>query len=235
MYWIYLTLFIFIILTPQIIREGVWLFREEDVEALIIFCFGLLGFILYLAKEKALLRVFQEKLHLQKRTNTITKDLSDSYSYIGEMNRKFDIMKELIFQLPQVTAQRLVRGKPETFYSLLEAVKLLAKTEAVSLRFVNTRTHSLEKVIEVGAAKEFADFSAEALLASRKTFWEEQVYACVRSPLPADRVHAYLVFAKSSNHIENIEVFKILAAQATLLYTVDRYAHQEAAPPLDED
>ena len=97
MYWIYLAIFILIILTPKIIQDGIFFLHEEDIESLIIFFFGLFAFTLYLAKEKALLKVFQEKLHLQKKANTITKDLSDSYSYIGGMNRKFDIVKDLIF------------------------------------------------------------------------------------------------------------------------------------------
>lgn len=223
MYWIYLAIFILIILTPKIIREGILFFREEDVEALIIFCFGLFGFVLYLAKEKALLRVFQEKLHLQKRANIITKDLSDSYSYIGEMNRKFDIVKELIFHLPKDTADTLTKKEPETFRSILEAVKLLAKTDMVSLRFVNAKTQEIEKVLENGHGKTFASFDAERLLSSKKTFWEEETYAVVRSPLQAKGMAAYIVFFKTSNHIEDADVFKILASQALLLFCVDRY------------
>lgn len=223
MYWIYLAIFILIILTPKIIREGILFFREEDVEALIIFCFGLFGFVLYLAKEKALLRVFQEKLHLQKRANIITKDLSDSYSYIGEMNRKFDIVKDLIFHLPKDTADTLTKKEPETFRSILEAVKLLAKTDMVSLRFVNAKTKEIEKVLENGHGKTFVSFDAERLLSSKKTFWEEETYAVVRSPLQAKGMAAYIVFFKTSNHIEDADVFKILASQALLLFCVDRY------------
>lgn len=223
MYWIYLAIFILIVLTPKAIQEGIIFFREEDVEALIIFCFGLLAFVLYLAKEKALLRIFQEKLHLQKRTNIITKDLSDSYSYIGEMNRKFDIVKELIFHLPKDTADTLTKKEPETFRSILEAVKLLAKTDMVSLRFVNAKTKEIEKVLENGHGKAFVSFDAKTLLASKKTFWEEETCAIVRSPLQAKGIAAYIVFFKTSNHIEDADVFKILASQALLLFCVDRY------------
>lgn len=223
MYWIYLALFISIILTPKIVQEGSLFFCEEDIEALIIFCFGLFGFVLYLAKEKALLRVFQEKLHLQKKTNIITKDLSDSYSYIGEMNRKFDIVKELIFHLPKDTADTLTKKEPETFRSILEAVKLLAKTDMVSLRFINAKTQEIEKVLENGHSKTFVSFDAKTLLSSKKTFWEEEAFAVVCSPLQAKGMAAYIVFFKTSNHIEDADVFKILASQALLLFCVDRY------------
>lgn len=67
MYWIYLAIFILVIFTPKVVRDGFFFLREEDVEALVIFGFGIFGFMLYLVKEKALLRVFQEKLRLQKK------------------------------------------------------------------------------------------------------------------------------------------------------------------------
>lgn len=227
MYWIYLILFIFVVLTPKVIREGFWFFREEDIEALVIFFFGLFGFVLYLVKEKALLRIFQEKLHLQKRTNIITKDLTNSYSYIGGMNRKFDIVKNFIFHLPQNTAESLANKKAENFHSIIESVKLLAKTDMVSLRFVNVKMKEIEKVLESGHGKEFVSFDAHRLLSSQKTFWEENEYAIVRSPLQAKGIIAYIIFSKTSNSVEDADIFHILASQALLLFCIDRYGIAE--------
>lgn len=223
MYWIYLVIFIFIVLTPKMIQEGIWFFHEEDIEALIIFCFGFLGFVVYLAKEKALLSIVQEKLRLQKRTNIITKDLSDSYSYIGEMNRKFDIVKTFIFQLPKDVAETLIKRKTETFQSTLEAIKLLTKTNEVSLRFVNTKTKTIEKIIENGHHKTFDIFDAKKLLSTNKTFWEESLYVAVASPVNVKGLVAFVIFAKKNNHTDNVDVFKILAAQALLLFCINRY------------
>lgn len=223
MYWIYLAIFALIILTPQMILGGFLFFREEDVEALIIFCFGVFGFMLYLAKEKALLRIFQEKLHLQKKTNVITKDLSDSYSYIGEMNRKFDIVKELIFHLPKHTADALAQGQGETYQSIIQAVALLSKTKPVSIRFVNMQTKRIEKTVENGSGGLFAPFDAATLLASKKTFWEDRDCAVARSPYQADHMAAYIIFPKTTNRVEDIEMFRILASQALLLFSVDMY------------
>lgn len=230
MYWIYLTFFVLIILTPKVIQEGALFFREEDIESLVIFCFGMLGFALYLAKEKALLKTFQEKLRLQKRTNIITKDLSDSYSYIGEMNRKFDIVKELIFRLPKDTAETLQKKQSESFQSILEAAKVFAKSERVSLRFVDTKTKSLAKVLESGRGRSFGGLDVKTLLSSKKTFWEEGNFAIARSPVQARGVAAYIIFYKTSNHIEDADVFKILASQALLLFSLDASIKKEEKP-----
>ncbi len=230
MYWIYLTFFVLIILTPKVIQGGALFFREEDLESLVIFCFGMLGFALYLAKEKALLRTFQEKLHLQKQKNIITKDLSDSYSYIGGLNRKFDVVKELIFRLPKDTAETLRKKQPESFQSILEAAQVFAKSEKVSLRFVDTKTKSIKKILESSRGKTFDGFDAETLLSSKKTFWEEQNFAIARSPLQARGIAAYIIFYKTSNHIEDADVFKILASQALLLFSLERSVIKEEQP-----
>lgn len=227
MYWIYLTLFVFVVLTPKIIQEGFYFFGVEDAESLLIFCFGLFGFALYLVKEKALLQVFKEKLHLQKRTHIITKDLSNSYSYIGGMNRKFDIVKELIFHLPKDTAIALAKGDSKIYHSIIQTVKLVAKTEFVSLRFVNVKTGEIEKIVDNGLGRVPACFNARALALSEKTCWDESDYMAVRSPRKAKDIAAYIIFPKTVNRMDDMEVFKILASQALLLFCVDWYGAPE--------
>lgn len=223
MYWIYLILFVLIILTPKVIHQGAFFLAEEDVESLVIFSFGIVGFLIYIAKEKALLRVFREKLHLQKQTNIITRDLSDSYSYIGEMNRKFDIVKDLIYNFPR-NAPDLLQNKNADFYApILEAARLLAKTDHVSLRFVNYREHKIEKVYEgaIPQKMHMDHFDAECLLHARRYFWEEEGCVIVRSPRSTPKLAAFLIFPKATNRLEDIEVFKILAAEALFLYCIE--------------
>lgn len=223
MYWIYLAIFVLVILTPKLILDGRSIFREEDIESFLIFCFGAFGFMLYLAKEKALLRVFREKLHLQKQTNLITRDLSDSYSYIGEMNRKLDIVKEFIFRLPQTTAQVFHDGQGNIYTPLLEAVSQLAKTDHVVVCFVDIKKKITMKTLWKSRPESLPLLlKPEKLLAAKKFFWEEEEWIIVRSPKQARGVTAFLFFAKTRNHIEDEEVFRILVAEALLLYSVDR-------------
>lgn len=219
MYWIYLVIFILIILTPKLISGGWLFFHEQDIESVLIFCFGTLGFILYLVKEKALLRVFREKLHLQQQTNMITKDLSDSYSYIGEMNRKLDIVQEFIFQLPKVTARTLIKKEGNIYESLLQTVSLLSKTEQVTLCFVDIKTKETQKICQKNKRASLSvSLYPEKLLASGKFFWEEDGQIIVRSPSQAKNIAAFLIFSKTKNHIEDSDVFKILVSEALLLY-----------------
>ncbi len=225
MYWIYLIIFVLAVLTPETVNQGVSFLSADDLESLLVFCFGTLGFIIYLVKEKALIRVIKEKLHLQKQANIITRDLSDSYSYIGEMNRKLDIVRDLIFRLPHDTVEAMRRKNhrdPVIYRSVLETVLLLSRADCVSIRFVNLKTKKLEKNIGEGDQKTFAFFEEKPILQSKKLFSEKNNCVIVRSPQPACGMVALIIFPKTSNHIEDVEVFKMVASEALFLYCVER-------------
>lgn len=225
MYWIYLALFILAILTPGFINREFSLLREDDAESLLILGFGLFGLVLYFAKEKALLRVFREKLHLQKQANIITRDLSDSYSYIGEMNRKLDIVKELIFSLPKTTAETLGKKEGAVYRSLLDAASLLAKTDAVTLCFVDTkRKEWVKRYQKQPNSGTLPGLDAKMLLEEGKFFWEVGEDVVVRSPRQAKGISAFLIFSKTRNHVDDGEVFQILASEALLLYWAEQSA-----------
>jgi len=223
MYWIYLLIFILAVLTPKFVASHVLWLREDDLESLLILCFGAFGFMIYLAKEKTLLRVFREKLHLQKQANIITRDLSDSYSYIGEMNRKLDIVKDLIFSLPKMTMDSLGKKEEALYRPLLETASLLAKTEQVTLCFANKKTKEWKGVYQNDRTFLVHErFSPEILLQQEKFFWEEGEAMIVRTPRPAGDIVAFLLFSKTRNHFEDGEVFQILVSQALLLYCAER-------------
>lgn len=227
MYWIYLVIFILAILTPKFIQHEFFLLKENDIESLLIFCFGAFGFMVYLAKEKMLLRVFREKLHLQKQTNIITRDLSDSYSYIGEMNRKLDIVKELIFTLPKTTSESLGKGPGAVYRPLLEAASMLAKTDQVTLCFAEKKSKEWKAAYPKDNAQRLVDrFAPAELFLKEKFFWETNDVIIVRSPRSAKGMSAFLLFSKTRNHFEDSDVFKLLVSEALLLYSIEQSAEK---------
>lgn len=213
MYWMYLLLCVFAVLTPEFIQSGTWVLSEDDLEALVIFGFATLGLLFYISKDKAFFRAHEEKVTLQQKTNTISKDLSQSYSYIGEMNRKLDVIQEVIFELPKKT---LLKRKKQTdlYKPILDAAKVFARTDKAALLVVDTK----KKVCLEGIGEQlFRDYSAEYLLAAKKSFWMEERVLIVRSPYAADGKHVFLLLAKVTNHSEDMEHLQILASQALLL------------------
>lgn len=209
----YLLLCVFVVLTPEFIESGTWVLSEDDFEALVIFAFGTLGLLLYISKEKAFFRAHEEKITLQKKTNTISKDLSQSYSYIGEMNRKLDVIQEVIFELPKKTLLR--RKKPTDLYKpVLDAAKVFARTDKAALLIVDIKTKTCSE--EIGAHL-FKRYDAAYLLGAKKSFWTDEKVLMVRSPYAADGKHVFLLLEKVTNHSEDMEHLQILASQALLL------------------
>ncbi len=213
MYWVYLFLCVFAILTPEFIQSGTWVLSQDDFESLVIFGFATLGLLLYISKEKAFFRAHEEKVTLQKKTNTISKDLSQSYSYIGEMNRKLDVIQEVIFELPKKTL--LKRKKSTDLYKpVLDAAKVFARTDRAALLVVDTKKKTC---IEGIGEQLFKYYSAEYLLGAKKSFWMEEKVLIVRSPYAAGGKHVFLLLGKVTNHSEDMEHLQILASQALLL------------------
>jgi hypothetical protein len=224
MYWAYLLLFIGMIVTPELTRDGFLFFSEDDFESLLIFCFGMLGLLLYLSKESAFLRTVREKLSLQQETNQIRKDLSQSYSYIGEMNRRIDIMKQMVVSLPQDGVPLSERKGRERYDPIIEATRLLTQSECVALYFVAVREGTILERYEVGDSEHreiVQSIDGKHLLGTKKYLWEEGRLSFVRSPEEAGGVAAFLVFHKVKNRLEETGIFQILAAQAVFIYSLN--------------
>jgi hypothetical protein len=230
MYWVYLVIFIIAVLIPELIRVPVSVLSEEDVESLLILIMGAIGFAVYLSKEKQLFRVVAEKLNLQKVTNAIGKDLTDTYSYIGAMNRKYDIIRAMVAELPS-----RVREKNEKWEEiLLESALLLAKTEAIGLFFVERKER---KVLanhfrgNTSLCRGFTFVDARYLMEANRTFFEQDECFVVRSPRFSSNIGAFLVFPKRVNFFEDADMMKLLAAEALLLYCLSTEVKKSTARP----
>lgn len=225
MYWIYLTLFVCIIFTPELVGDGAWFFREEDLESLLIFAFGLIGLILYLGKESALLRVIREKLSLQQESNNIRRDLAQSYGYIGEMNRQLEILKNMIVESPH-SAQELVAGNPAKVYEpVFDAALLLAQSDMAAVCFIDEATKRLVATYQskiLGEKEVSLQLEGPALIEARKYWWQEGNYYYVRSNESVYGIAAFLIFRSEKNHIEDVGIFQILVTHALLLFSLSQ-------------
>ncbi len=227
MYWIYLVLFVLMIFTPEVVSNGVLFFREEDLESIFIFGFGLVGLLLYLGKETALMRAIRDKLSLQQESNQIKKDLTQSYSYIGEMNRHLEILKNMIFESPH-TAEELLHGDQGRVYaSVFDATLLLAHTDSAALIFVHQDSGQVLTTHQVGNKDLFRLLTGENLLATKKYWWQDGGLSYVRSSESSRGVAAFLVFRTVKNRVEETGVFQILVTHALLLFSLREVHHAQ--------
>jgi hypothetical protein len=219
-YWIYLSLFVLVIFAPEYVHHGYFFLGEEDVESVLIFFLALIGFLLYLGKERALSRVRKEQRIVKREKNIISRDLEDSYSYIGELNRKFEILKRSVGALPGTLAVFGRSEKDEDLYRpILDAVKILSKSDSVALYFAHMGDQRIERICTDGRRKIFSAVTGESLLREKtRRFWLEDDFYRVASPKIADHFRCFIVFPKKANEIDDHEIFKILAAEALFLF-----------------
>ena len=224
MYWIYLIIFVLVVFAPEYVRQGYFFLDQEDSEAVLIFFLSLIGFLFYLAKERALGKIKGEQQEIKREKKVISQDLENSYSYIGELNRKFEILKRSIGALPGTLALFGRTAKDEELYRpIIDAVKILSKADSVALYFVHTLNHRIEKVFFDGKRNIFSSITSESLLHEKtRRFWLEENCYHVASPRAADHFRSFIVFPKKKNDIDDHEIFKILASEALFLFCLVR-------------
>lgn len=224
MYWIYIIIFILAVLTPEIITHDVGSIGQKRVEELIIFGLGVISFLVLSLRERQLFKSRDEKTEIQKEANKIFRDLKDSYSYIGEINRKLDILKNIALGLPEDSSLTPSKEK-EIYDSIVEAIRMLGKTSDFSIRFINALSNNIEKEIK-GKKNFYADIK-NSLLTNNKISCAEEIdkYTFICSPRNIDNIRAWIIIAKKKSQIlENIEILKALASQALFLFAFSRRA-----------
>jgi hypothetical protein len=226
MYWVFFILFVLAALTPEVIRSGFFGLSEEGTETLLVFALGMTGFLLFFGKEKSLLRQVRDRLRLQREKSDITKDLSESYSYIGEANRKLDLIKGLILSLPD-TVEGFRKGEVRKSYRAFErSVLLSCKSASFLIRIVDIGSGTVEKEIRNGKVAQCVAIPLATLISSGKKMFEENGCVIVRSPGMIGKKVAFLMFPKSTNRDEDPGILEALATQGLVLHFLEREGSQ---------
>ncbi|HCU71133.1 MAG TPA: hypothetical protein DIC35_05295 [Candidatus Moranbacteria bacterium] len=223
MYWLFLAIFILVIMIPDIIRQGMFGMPQERVEEFFIFLLGMAGFLFFILKEHQLEIQRIEKIKEQRRLQQTSKDLVDSYSYIGEVNRKMDMLMRIGSDLSEGANMRN-KKKSEVFDSIIEAALFLLKGEGASLIFYNVDQKRVVNEIcsdrKCRLIKKKSDFFNMGENIYVKTIDNFMVFSSNRS---IHGIRSYLVvknfdeFQGQDNN--NQEILKYLTVQALFLYS----------------
>jgi len=188
------------------------------VEEIVILFLGVAGFSFYLIKEKQFYFQLKAKRQIQREASLASKDLTDTYSYIGEINRKMDILKDIALGLNEGPA--LTEDKEmEMYRSIVSAVQMFTKTKNVSLRFINVESGKIIKEIRI-SRKAKCEYSNPIMTKENKTFLETDEIFFIRAPKPINKITACIAIEKRGKHqkIEDLELIQALAAQALFLF-----------------
>ncbi|MCX6765868.1 MAG: hypothetical protein NT136_02830 [Candidatus Moranbacteria bacterium] len=224
MYWIYLIIFILAVLSPELIRQDFPLIDEERAEELAIFFLGTAAFLIYLIKEKQLIWNIKEKQKIQKEASIISRNLTDSYSYIGEINRKMDILKNIALGLPESSVLTPEKEK-EIYDSILHALYAFSKSKRIIIRFIDLSSHHTIK--EVKSNKKISCGSTNEEIVKRKErLIETDYYFLIKPPRDINNTTVCIAIAKQNKQqkLEDPEIIEALASQALFLFTFSQKA-----------
>ena len=218
----YLIIFTFVVFVPDIITGGIWGFSEEKTEEGAIFFLGMVAFYLFIIKDSQLTQNIKKRLDIQERYNSISKDLTESYSYIGEVNRKLEVLENISLRL--IDPSKISRKeKKEIEEMIINAIRFLAKTDRFVIRFKDHSTNQLLGQIS-GGDKEFLVKAKDLFIVMKKSksITRQDGFLIVRSAKNMKNVTAFLVFdGKGERLPENIEMIQMLTTQALFLYNLE--------------
>jgi hypothetical protein len=223
MYWIFFVLFAAGVLVPDIIRGGASFLSEERAEEMVLFLLGATGFVIFLFKERELLSEKREKEKNKKRLDETGKDLIESYSYIGEVNRKTDLLIEVMLGLSE--GEILDKNKEkEAYLSIADAAKLMLKGENATLLFFNDQNDGIiEGSFNTNNPKFRLEIKTLKNMGGVVNIKKDKDCIIISSPNKIGGFRSYLKIEGYSKEEEkrpkNAEILKMLASQALLVYS----------------
>jgi len=227
MYWIFLVLFIIAVLVPDIIRSDWDLLTETRVEEISIFIIGAIAFLTFMRHERLILFHKKEKEKDQKKINQTVRDLVESYSYIGEVNRKMDILMNIALGLTDKSILDKKREK-EIYMSIVSAANFLMKADRTSLVFVDIKTNETKKHLSSGKDREPLKEKEIIKNEPNTDIKKHEDYLTISSPQVINNMKSFLIIKAYDDEEEknpkNLEILKLFVSQALFLYS---YTHQE--------
>lgn len=221
MYWIYLILFILAVLVPDLIQEDFNLLSETRAEELLIFLLGMAGFLIFVFKEHQLLIQKKDAEKNAKKLFRTTKDLTESYGYIGEVNRKMEILMQIGLGLSDKT--ELTRAKEkETYSAIINAASALFKAKNACLRFVNIKNNRTQKEVSVSKICRLIKNEELNELGEKINIKKDKDYLAVSSVKEINDIRCYLIienYDETSVDANNQEILKFLVSQSLFLYS----------------
>jgi hypothetical protein len=233
MYWIFLIIFIITVLVPDIVRSNFYFLSEEHLEEVLIFLMGAVAFGIFMKSEQQLLFHKKEKEKDKKKIEQTVKDLVESYSYIGEVNRKMDLLMNTALGLSNRSSLS-PSHENETYKSIVSAASFLLKADSASLRFVDVKNFKTKK--EFRSESNGKTVKNHILSEIEESINTKKIGDClvVSSSQKINDIKSYLIICGFDEAEEkspkNLEILKVFASQALFLYS---YTHNEAlnCPP----
>lgn len=218
MFWIHTFLFTAMVFVPTYITDGVFSLSLLQTQEYVILMLGGLAHMLFYFQNKTLRKAMLEKTAFEQKASRTSRDLVNSYSYIGEINRKVDILKQMVFDGP-LAIKRGKGNKEEMYQSIIEAIHAFTKSSSVAIRIVDAQGTVLWEIKNENVVSFY--IPKEGYKGKFGSYIENEEVIIVCSRLNEEGLAACVVVPKQGGKIrkgEDIEILKALASHALLLH-----------------
>lgn len=222
MYFIYFTVFVLMVFVPVMVSDKMFemsLLGEEPTEVLLILFLGAIGFAIYLWQEKKFKINFRKRIDVQKESHQIFKDLGEAYSYIGEVNRKLEIMKGAALGV----AENYEKKGALAYVPFFQAFALLGKSKKIIIQFWDLKNKQLLGEVKTDAKLKIdSGISGEELLEREENFIETEEYFFAKSPKDVQGVVGIVAVKRllTSHRVEDPALMKAFIAEALHLFVI---------------
>lgn len=148
--FLYLVFFVVAVLSPSIYSQSYFGIPEIVLEELTIFLFGLAGLLTFTRYERHIEVREDAARQMESAIQRTKSELVDSYSYIGSINRKIELLKKLTND----TSLSLVERKHvprELLQAITQSALSATGAESVMLRVLDRNSLRTEVEIQVDA------------------------------------------------------------------------------------
>jgi hypothetical protein len=226
---VYLLFFVLAVVSPSLITRGYFGLAEDTLEELTIFVFGLAGILSFATYERLMERREKERDQAAMDYQRAKTELIESYTYIGAMNRKIELLKSLANDTTKSMGEGGKRLSKDLFQSLVANACAAAGAEAALLRFLEVEKLRTEREFLHQARARFVFRVANRDLRGLQD--QGAAHAFIRTEdgkevlvVPSDRQgaanKAYLILHLSQAQIAEIDpsLLKVFVNQAEMLY-----------------
>lgn len=151
---VYLVCFALAVFAPSLHQQGRFGLREETLEELTIFIFGLVGLWVFVSYGRIIEgQIAEQEIQMSAHEKT-KRELMESYAYIGTINRKLELLKKASNQ----TSLNYLRGKKwskDLYQSLVSHASASVGAKATLLRLIDEQTLRTETEHLHAASEQF--------------------------------------------------------------------------------
>lgn len=218
-YWVFVILYVALILTPVFVHDGGVRIAPTETGSVISlsFLFATAMLLLFWWKYSAASKCKRENLALKKEALSTQKDIATTYSYIGQINRKLEILRSILLGLPQ-SAQS---SKKQEYHSILDAIRMFSHCQRFVVGFYEYREGKVLREIKSTSDYE-PPVNAKVCVKNPASSQSFDTYSFIKTKQRIYHVGAYAILEKSTLKTQDVDLIHSLLAQALFFFIYSR-------------